>query len=467
MLSASVAALRRGWIAHGEAGGSPRAVDPVQGTERRERLPRIAYFVNHYPKVSHTFIRREILALERAGFLIQRLAVRGSEDPLPDEEDAKERDRTHYLLRGGIHQLLLAPLAMLLRSPLQFLSALWLAVKSARHSDRTLAHHLIYLAEACCIVPLMKRFGAEHLHAHFGTNSADVVMLARALGGPPYSFTVHGPEEFFRPVGLREKIRRAAFVVGVSSFGRSQLCMFSDAADWPKIKVVHCGLEREFYSGVDAPPAPVARLICVGRLTCIKGQEQLIEALALLAAKGVYCELVLAGDGPERPKIEALTEKYGLRDRVRITGWISSQQVRVELLAARALVLPSFAEGLPVVIMEAMALRRPVLSTYVAGIPELVRPGETGWLFPAGSVQDLAQAMQECLSASPQTLRLMGEAALRRVTARHAIEHNGLAQLFCTAQPVRAVEAAARPTARPQSLPQALAQAHRASTQIP
>ncbi len=436
MASASVSALL-GHRTHG--------IEPARSAGRLDRSPRIAYFINHYPKVSHSFIRREILALERAGLRIQRLAVRGADDPLPDAQDRAERSRTHYLLQGGAHRLLLAPLLMLLRSPLRFVSALWLAMRSARRSDRTLAHHLIYLIEACRIVALTRRFGAEHLHAHFGTNSADVAMLARVLGGPPYSFTVHGPEEFFRPVGLREKIHRAAFVIAVSSFGRSQLYLCSDPADWPKIKVAHCGLEREYFAGADAAPAaqrpaaprpaappPVAppRLLCVGRLTHTKGQRLLIEAIALLAARGVYCQLVLAGDGPTRPELEALIARYALGDRIRITGWISGSQVREELLASRALVLASFAEGLPVVIMEAMALGRPVLSTYVAGIPELVVPGETGWLVPAGSVPELSRAMAECLAASPAKLRLMGEAALRRVACRHAIERNGLAELF-------------------------------------
>lgn len=464
MPSASVIAVHR-----------PRAQStaPIQPVEGRDRPRKITYFINHYPKVSHSFIRREILSLERQGFSIQRLAVRGYDGPLPDVEDRQERERTHYLLRGGWHRVLFAPLLALLRSPWRFFAALWLAIRSSRDSDRTLAHHLIYFIEACCIVPLMRRFGSEHLHAHFGTNSADVVMLARVLGGPPYSFTAHGPEEFFRPVGLREKIHRAAFVAAVSSFGRSQLCLWSDPADWSRIKVVRCGLEREFYSGVDCQPAAVPRLVCVGRLTSIKGQQLLIEAVQLLASHGVYCELVLAGDGPVRADLETLIARYGLGDRIRITGWISSAQVREELLAARALVLASFAEGLPIVIMEAMALRRPVLSTYVAGIPELVRPGENGWLFPAGSVPELAQAMEECLSVSPQQLRRLGDAAFRRVVASHAIENSELGALFRAGRadvPASAWEAPATPVRRAPLRPSAaspLGRARTASTPAP
>jgi glycosyltransferase involved in cell wall biosynthesis len=172
--------------------------------------------------------------------------------------------------------------------------------------------------------------------------------------------------------------------------------------------------------------------VCVGRLCEEKGQLLLIEAAARIVAKGIRLELVLAGDGPLRDEVESLIKKRGLGNVVRITGWISSEEVRNEILAARALVLPSFAEGLPVVLMEAMALRRPVLTTYVAGIPELVRSGENGWLFPAGSLDDLTAAMEECLSMGPEDLHRLGNAGHDRVIQRHAIdtEARKLADLF-------------------------------------
>jgi len=118
-----------------------------------------------------------------------------------------------------------------------------------------------------------------------------------------------------------------------------------------------------------------------------------------------------------------LVREHGLQDRVRITGWISSSQVREEILAARAMVLPSFAEGLPVVIMEALALRRPVITTYIAGIPELVRAGENGWLIPAGSASALTAAIEDCLSRAPGEIKTMGEAGRHRVIERHSIDN--------------------------------------------
>jgi glycosyltransferase involved in cell wall biosynthesis len=397
---------------------------------------KIAYLINEYPKVSHSFIRREIHALERQGLQVKRIALRGWEGPLPDEEDQRERELTLYVLRKGPLALLLPLLWTLLRSPLRLFRTVRLAASMAWHTDRPLRYHLAYVAEACRILPWLTRFGMKWLHAHFGTNSAEVAMLVHSLGGPPYSFTVHGPEEFMRPVGLPEKISRASLVIGVSSFGKSQLCLSTPYEQWPKIRVIRCGLEQAFHKDIDARlPPGTARLTCVGRLTEAKGQPILIEAAARLAAKSIDFQLVLAGDGPLRPALESLIDKFQLRDRVRITGWISSAQVREELLASRAMVLPSFAEGLPVVLMEAMALRRPVLTTYIAGIPELVAHGENGWIFPAGSVEHLAQAMEECLLCPDDEIARMGDAGYERVVRLHSIDEEGrkLADLFRTA----------------------------------
>jgi glycosyltransferase involved in cell wall biosynthesis len=173
-------------------------------------------------------------------------------------------------------------------------------------------------------------------------------------------------------------------------------------------------------------------LVCVGRLCKEKAHFLLLEAAKRLAEEGADFELVLAGDGELRADIEGLVARYNLKAQVRITGWISNEQVRDEILAARALVLPSLIEGLPVVIMEAMALRRPVISTFVAGIPELVQPQEHGWLVPAGDVESLLRAMRACLDAPADLLARMGEAAHKRVLVRHNVETEAakLAELF-------------------------------------
>lgn len=195
----------------------------------------VAYLVNQYPKVSHSFIRREILALERRGISVLRFAMRGEELPLVDPEDEQERSRTRYLLDGGLVPLLLAVLRTLVGTPARFFHALALAWRMGHRADRSRAYHLVYLAEACRLLPWLRAGNVAHVHAHFGTNGAEVAMLVRALGGPSYSFTVHGPDEFDKPefLGLREKIVRSKFVVAISSYGRSQLYRWAPASAWP------------------------------------------------------------------------------------------------------------------------------------------------------------------------------------------------------------------------------------------
>ena len=384
----------------------------------------IAYFINQYPKVSHSFIRREILALEKQGFIIERFALRGWNDVLADPVDEEERKHTRYILQHGLIRLIRTMLSTMVCHPRAFFHALRLALKQSVLSERSIPYHLIYLAEACTLFNWCLALKLEHIHAHFGSNSAEIVMLTQALGGPGYSFTAHGPEEFDKPqaLGLARKIHNAVFVVGISSFGRSQLYRWTPFDQWSKIKVIHCGLEHGFHSikPVQQPDAP--RLVCVGRLCEQKGQLLLLEAARQLRMNRIDFQLVLAGDGEMRTELESRIKDYELSDHVSITGWISSAAVRDQLLAARALVLPSFAEGLPVVIMEAMALRRPVISTYVAGIPELVIPDENGWLVPAGDVEALCTAMQAALEAPVEMLQRMGTHAWERVLQRHDID---------------------------------------------
>ncbi len=399
---------------------------------------KVAYLVNQYPQVSHTFIRREILALERQGVEVLRFAMRGWDANVKGEEDLRERDITRHVLRVGVPRLLLGALAYSLRHPAAAVRALRCAWQMSRRAERSLPYHLMYFVEACMLAKWLVAEGVQHLHAHFGTNSTEVAMLAHLLGGPQYSFTVHGPEEFDKPrfLQLDRKIRHAAFVVAISSYGRSQLWRWLPAQEWPKVNVVRCALEKPFFMDLDAiVPSTAPRLVNVGRLCAQKGQLLLIEAAGRLAQEGLDFELVLAGEGEMRGVIERAVAERGLGNRVRITGWIDSGAVRNELLAARALVLPSFAEGLPVVLMEAMSVGRPVVTTRIAGIPELVREGVDGWLVPPGSLDDLVDALRECLKAPPEHLAQMGRAARLRVQEHHDVDVEAakLAGLFAAA----------------------------------
>jgi colanic acid/amylovoran biosynthesis glycosyltransferase len=394
----------------------------------------IAYLAPIYPSPSVTFIRREIAALEAQGLTVQRFTLRRFANGLVDEADRLEEQRTCAILEAGAFGLAKAFILEALRQPRQWCMALARAVKMGVRSERGLIRHLIYFAEACVFRGLLTRCGAKHVHAHFGSNSVDVACLCRLLGGPPYSITIHGPEEFDapRPLSLRDKVHYASFVVAVSHFTRGQLYRWCSPEDWCKIHVIHCGLD-ELVSSMETVRVPEGRrLVNIGRLSEQKGQCLLVEAAAQLRDQGFDFELIIVGDGPMRAYIEQLVSQFGLQEQVRVTGYLSNREVFKELLSARVLVLPSFAEGLPVVIMEALALGRPVISTYVAGIPELIEPGINGWLVPTGALEPLVNAMAEALTANPTELDRMGRAGAAKVAEQYdvLVEAKKLASLM-------------------------------------
>jgi colanic acid/amylovoran biosynthesis glycosyltransferase len=403
----------------------------------RPSSQKLAYLVSQYPKVSHSFIRREILALEKRGWQICRLSIRGWDADLVDQEDILEQAQTRFVLKGGAFPLILATLRQILLAPRRFLTSLALAVRMMPRSDRPFLWHLIYLAEACWIAPQLTMRGIKHMHAHFGTNPAEVAMLVSELTGISYSFTVHGYEEYHkaRSIHLAEKIRRAVFVVAVCSFGRGQIFRVIDPQDWDKIKVIHCGIDETFADLDFVVPSETNRLVCVGRLCDEKGQLFLVKTVTSLVKEGRKFELILVGDGEHRAAIEQMIAENNLANIVTVTGWADANQVKEEILKARALILPSFVESLPVVLMEAMALGRPVLSTYVGGIPELVINGETGWLFPAGSEEKLLEAIRICLDTPHEALSAMGTSARARALKRHNINDQAeeLTRLFRSA----------------------------------
>lgn len=384
----------------------------------------IAYLVNQYPKVSHSFVRREVAAVETCGLKVARFSIRSCESELVDGADKLEQELTKVILGIGVQGLVLALLRVAVTKPAKFLEALRLTFKVGWRSERGIILHLAYLAEACAVLNWFAEQQIAHVHAHFGTNSTTVAMLCRVLGGPTYSFTVHGPEEFDKAtiLSLEEKIKRSTFVAAVSSFGKSQLFRWCDRTFWSKIHVIHCGVDAAFLVHPHVPIPAAPRLVCIGRLSEQKGHLLLLEAAHLLAVTGLEFKLVFVGDGPLRSEIEQQIAQLKLQNHIEITGWASSDEVREQLLASRAMVLPSFAEGLPVVIMESLALNRPVISTYVAGIPELVEPGVCGWLVPPGSAEILAVAMRAALEAPLEKLEEMGKAGAQRVAQQHNVD---------------------------------------------
>ena len=382
---------------------------------------KVAYILNTYPQPSQSFIRRELKGLERLGLSVERIAMRRGDVPLKDPQDRAEQGRTQYVLEAGKGALLMSLLAAMLGRPGAFFAALKGALELGRVSPAGRLRHLVYLVEACHVLRLATAAGVEHMHAHFGTNAAAVAMLVRLLGGPGYSFTVHGPEEFdaVHSLSLARKMERAAFTVAVSSYGRSQLCRWLPHDAWDRVKVVHCGIDPEAFPEPGPMPEGGLRLVNIGRLSEQKGQLILMPVMGRVAGTVEDVHLTLIGDGELRGALEAEISARGLGDEVTLAGWQTEEEVRAALAGCHVLVLPSFAEGLPMVIMEAMAAGRPVIATYVAGIPELVQEGVTGWLVPAGDDAALAGAV-EALAAMPAEARAeLGRAGRARVLERH------------------------------------------------
>jgi colanic acid/amylovoran biosynthesis glycosyltransferase len=385
------------------------------GTARR-----LAYLINQYPKTSHAWMRREILAVAGAGFDVRRFSLRRVSEPLVDPGDLEEERRTHFVLDHK-PAVLLATLLVFLGRPTHFLAALRLAWFMGRRHPRGQFAHLFYLAEACYLLRRLTADPVDHLHAHFGTNSATVACLLRTLGGPSYSFTFHGPEIFesISQHGLRECLHRANFAVAISYHGLSMLKRWSDYPHWKKLHLIHCGIDGTFLDAPAAPNPRNRRLICVARLSPVKGHLVLIEALARLKQEGLDFQLALIGGGEFESEIRRVAKDFGVLGQIEFLGWKSGQAVRDEILKSQAMVLPSFDEGLPVVFMESYALRRPVISTYIAGIPELVESRVCGWVVPAGSVGALAQALRECHGLSAAALDQLGAAGRERVERDH------------------------------------------------
>ena len=397
---------------------------------------RLAYLCNLYPAVSHSFVRREIEAVERSGHEVHRFSVRQARADLKDPADRREAERTEAVLGKGFLRLLLAAFVLLVSSPVGAAHSIGAAGRLSGPGLRSKLRHVAYWLEAAWLARRLQRLKVDHLHAHFGTNPAAVAAITHAWGGPPFSFTVHGPDEFDAPsaLALTAKIRAARFVAAISSYGRSQLMRWSSPEDWEKIGVVRCGLDRAFLAAVAQPiTADSTEFLCVGRLSAQKGLPLLVAACDRLRASSEAFKLTIIGDGEMRGELEAEIARRGLGGVVALAGIRTAEEIREHLARARAFVLPSFAEGLPVVIMEALALERPVISTAIAGIPELVDE-HCGWLIPAGSEDALVDAMRAALRAPAKALSAKGAVGRKRVLAMHAADSNA-------AQLVRAIAA--------------------------
>jgi colanic acid/amylovoran biosynthesis glycosyltransferase len=393
-------------------------------------LLRIAYLVDGYPAVNHTFILREIVALRSRGFEVEVVAIHGNDRPLErmTELERSEHQRTFRILPAGMH-VFTAHASALLRHPIGFLGGLIYAVQlGSRNNIKSLFMHLAYFAEAIVAGHRIESMGIRHFHSHF---TSTVALLASRIFGLPFSMTIHGPAEFDDVLGfhIKDKVAASRFVVTISNFGRSQVMRASDPKDWDKLEVCYLGVDPALFG--PAPPRPERspwNLMFVGRLAPVKAQRVLIQACSLARHD---LRLRLVGSGPDRQVLEQYAVDCGVKDRVLFEGPRNQDEVVALYRDTDIFVLASFAEGVPVVLMEAMAMEIPCVATWVNGIPELIEHETSGVLVAPADPAALAAAVDR-LAADPELRRRLGKKGREKVVATFNLNTNAdlLARIF-------------------------------------
>jgi glycosyltransferase involved in cell wall biosynthesis len=386
---------------------------------------RLAYLVSQYPAVNHTFILREIRQLRRLGCEVEVASIRGPDRP-PERLTPNEREeaaRTYFIKPAGVLRMAMAQVWLLTRRPRRWLAGFGFALHLGGWDPRRTLFHLGYFAEAVLFGRWLDGRRLTHVHSHF---SSTVALLAKRMFPITISLTIHGPDEFNNMAGfaMPEKVRDSLFLCAISDFARSQILRMCPSSEWRKIHVVRLGVDPDIYLPrpfrEDSNPV---ELVTVGRLAPVKGHAILLEALALLRQNGGNVRLHLAGDGPERANLERAAAAHGLSEAAVFTGALTQDKVLELYRGADLFVLASFAEGIPVVLMEAMSMEIPCVATWVNGVPELIRDGVTGLLVPPANAPVLAEAIAR-LAGDSALQRRLAAAGRRQVVEKYDLVRN-------------------------------------------
>lgn len=399
--------------------------------------PRIGYLVSQYPATNHTFILREIRQLRARGFDIRVASVRGPDRPANQmtAEEREELAQTWRLLPSGTARVLASNARTLLLHPVAYARGLAFALRLAGFDIPNVIRHLAYLAEAVAAGVWVQRQHLRHIHTHFAST---VALLMSKVFPVEISITIHGPDEFTDPVGfhLTEKIAASRFVCAISRYACSQLMKASHYRQWSKFEVCPLGVDPEVFtprpdaSPVRPRPDPF-RIISVGRLAPVKGHHILVSAVDRLLREGRSVHVRLVGDGPERASLAEHVARLGLTDRVVFEGALNQDRVRALYRESDCFVLPSFAEGVPVVLMEAMSMAIPCVTTWITGIPELIENGREGLLAPPSDDEAIAACIARLMD-DPELRHRIGQAAREKVLRDYNLARNveRLARVF-------------------------------------
>lgn len=398
----------------------------------------IAYLNTRYPSLSHTFIEREVRALRAEGFEVRTFSIHPPRpaDTLGEAHAAAARET--FVIMPSLPSLLLAQVPAFLKFPLGYLRALVDAQRISTKGLKARVDSLGYAWEAARLALQCARAGVTHIHVHMANNGAAVALLACVVDPRlKYSLTIHGSAEFFdvHRLNLKAKTERAMFVRCISSFCKAQVMAWSTPAAWERFHIVHCGVDPARLAPASeraAPPegAPL-RILTVGRLEPIKGYPLLLDACADLSRRGVAWRLEMVGSGPMEKTLRERATTLGIADRVAFPGPISQEDMPAAYERSDVLVVSSFMEGVPVVLMEAMAKELFVVSTAVGGVPELIEPGVNGLVVPPANATAMSDAL-ETLARGRVTLSPLRKAAREKILREFSTEQNGreMAELF-------------------------------------
>jgi colanic acid/amylovoran biosynthesis glycosyltransferase len=387
---------------------------------------RIAYLISQYPAINHTYILGEIQGLRKQGLTVDTISISAPDRPLSELNDTEKAEQagTFYVKRRGVVAMAVAHLSLLLRAPLRYVGGLAFALRMSGFTPGEVPRWLLFFVQAVLVGQQVEKLGLNRLHVHYASS---VGLLVGRLFPILVSHTIHGSGEFENPrtFRLREKTHFAQMICTISRFGRSQVWRFSDPEDWGKVEVCPLGVDvRRFQQrGGRSRDDGVFELITVGQLAPAKGQHIMVEAVSLLRRRGMPVRLRLVGDGAMRRSLEEQAKRLGVEEDVIFAGFRNNAQLSDLYRDADAFVMSSFAEGLPVAMMEAMAMGLPCLASRITGIPELVADGETGILVTPSDAAELAAAVER-LRNDRELRQRMGEAGRRKVELEYNIETN-------------------------------------------
>jgi colanic acid/amylovoran biosynthesis glycosyltransferase len=404
--------------------------------------PALAYLTSQYPMLSMIFVLREVTELRRLGFRVDTASVNPA-DRRPEDMTVEERvemAETYCLKAHGVPGAAAAHASSVARNLRGYLRGWRLVLKLSGLDLRRLAFNIAFFTEALMVGRWMRSRGLRHLHVHLASQPATVGMFAKRVFGCGFSMTVHGPDEFYDAAGqyLREKVLAANFICCISHFARSQLMKVSPYEHWEKLVVCRLGVDPNlFHAQAPRDAGDTFRVLCVGRLTPAKGQHLLIEAASRIATTGRQIHVQVVGAGVDRESLEQHADRLGARHNVTFEGAVSQDRIREFYAAADCFCIPSFAEGIPVVLMEAMAMEVACVTTHITGIPELIRDRVDGLLVAPSDLDGLVNALISLID-DPQLRRAVAAGGRKRVLQHFDLAANveALARVFKSRVPL-------------------------------